>query len=164
MPKLLVPISVVILLISAAAQQSQMAKPEQLDVRNQFIGTWKLVSTAERTKDGSVRPYKFIGPQGVGYLIYTADGHMCAELVNPNCRKWDRPPTAEQKISAIDGFGGYCGRYRIDAVNHVMFHYPEVASKPSYLNSEQRRPYKLENGYLTFSDKAGPDDEPDVEQ
>jgi hypothetical protein len=166
MLKLLVPMSLMLLVISAtpAAQRSQTVQGEQSDGHNNFVGTWKLLSTSERFKDGSVRPWKFIGPHGVGYLMYAADGHMCAELMNPNRPKWDRPPTTEQKISAIDGFGGYCGTYRIDEASHVMFHYPEVASKPAYLNSEQRRPYRMENGRLTFSYAAGPEDESDVER
>ena len=54
--------------------------------RPQIVGTWELVSTEERLTDGSKRPYSDVGPRGQGYLMYTADGHMCAAGMNP-----DRP-------------------------------------------------------------------------
>src|SRR5438046_1397299 len=39
------------------------------DAQVQFLGTWKLVSTEEKLKDGSSRPYQDVGPRGAGYLI-----------------------------------------------------------------------------------------------
>lgn len=122
-------------------------------VRSQFLGTWKLVSTEDRLKDGTVRPYKDVGPHGVGYLLYAADGHMCAELTNPDRPKWDDPPTAAQKIAAIEGLAAYCGTFKID--EFLMVHYPDVAWMPSYVGTEQRRPYRFENNLLIFSDKTG---------
>ncbi len=43
--------------------------------RSQFLGTWRLVSSEDRLKDGTARPFKELGPQGVGCLMYAADGH-----------------------------------------------------------------------------------------
>ncbi|HMI51007.1 MAG TPA: lipocalin-like domain-containing protein [Candidatus Saccharimonadales bacterium] len=53
---------------------------ETPNVQVQFVGTWKLISTEEKLKDGSSRPYQDVGRRGIGYLIYTTDGHMCAEI------------------------------------------------------------------------------------
>jgi hypothetical protein len=131
--------------------------------RSQFLGTWKLVSSEEKLKDGTVRPFKELGPHGVGYLMYAADGHMCAVLTNPDRPKWDDPPTAEQKIAAIEGLAAYCGRFEIDEVNHVMWHYPELAWKPDYVGTQQARPYRFDGDRLIFSG-AAPEDSPDAER
>ena len=104
-------------------------------IRERFLGTWKLVSTEERLKDGSVRPYPDVGPHGVGYLMYTPDGYMCAVLTNPDRPKWDEPPTTAQKTAAIEGMAAYCGSFKIDEANHVMLHYPEVAWNPAWVSS-----------------------------
>ena len=126
-------------------------------VRSRFLGTWKLVSSEEKLRDGTARPFKELGPHGVGYLIYAADGHMCAVITNPDRPKWDDPPTAAQQTAAIDGFVAYCGRYEIDEVQHVMWHYPEVAWKPDWVGTKQARPYRWDGDRLIFSDKW-PDD------
>ncbi len=132
-------------------------------VRSQFLGTWNLVSSEEKLKDGTVRPFKELGPHGVGYLMYAADGHMCCVLTNPDRPRWDDPPTAAQTIAAIEGLAAYGGRFEIDEVNHVMWHYPEVAWKPDYVGTKQARPYRFDGDRLIFSDKA-PEDSQGVDR
>ena len=134
-----------------AAHSSAVAQ----EAHARIIGAWELVSTEERMVDGSKRPYQDVGPNGKGYLMYTADGHMCAALMNPDRAPWGdvNKPTDAEKLLAIDGFFGYCGRYEIDTANHVIYHYPEVASDPNFVRTEQKRPYSLDGDLLTFSDK-----------
>ena len=144
---------------AARGQQSDASS-----VRSRFIGTWKLVTAWEKLKDGTTRPYKEIGAKGEGYLIYSADGHMCAQLMNPDRPRWGDPPTAEQKIASVDGFVSYCGRFEIDEANHVMVHYPEVAWKPNYVGTKQARPYTFEGGHLVYSGRTPRDGAPEVVQ
>jgi hypothetical protein len=125
----------------------------------QFVGAWKLVSTEEKLKDGSSRPYQDVGPHGTGYLMYTADGHMCAELTGADRPKWNAPATSAQKIAAMDTFSAYCGRFEVDEVNHVMWHYPDLALDPNFVGTKQRRPYRFEGNRLIFSDKQAPEDD-----
>jgi len=125
----------------------------------QFVGTWKLVSTEEKLKDGTSRPYQDVGAQGTGYLIYTADGHMCAELTGADRPKWNVPATSAQKNAALDSFSAYCGRFEVDEVNHVMWHYPDVALDPNFVDTKQRRPYRFEGNRLIFSGKQAPDED-----
>src|ERR1043166_4512230 len=123
-----------------------------------FVGAWKLVSTEEKLKDGSSRPYQDVGPHGTGYLMYTADGHMCAELTGADRPKWNAPATSAQKIAAMDTFSAYCGRFEVDEVNHVMWHYPDLALDPNFVGTKQRRPYRFEGNRLIFSDKQAADE------
>jgi hypothetical protein len=134
------------------------------DAQEQFVGSWKLVSTEEKLKDGTSRPYKEVGPHGVGYLIYAADGHTCAELKNPGRPKWGDPPTAAQKIAAIEGLTAYCGRYEIDEANKTVWHYPELASDQGYVGTKQRRPYHFEGNRLIYSGKQPPDEDQSVDR
>jgi hypothetical protein len=125
------------------------------NVRARIVGTWELVSTVEYMTDGSKRPYQDVGPNGKGFLIYTADGHMCAAGMNPDRPAWDDPnkPTDAEKLRAMEGFFGYCGRYEIDIANQTIYHYPEVALEPGFVGTRQKRPYKFDGEILTFSDK-----------
>ena len=142
------------------AEHSSAVAPQADHAR--MIGAWELVLTEERMVDGSKRPYQDVGPRGKGYLMYTADGHMCAAGMDPDRPTWIdvNKPTDAEKLRAIDGFFGYCGRYEIDTVNHVISHYPEVAVKPGLVGTKQERPYSFDGDLLTFSAK---DTEPGVE-
>jgi len=145
-------LTVAVLLLAAA----QQAREPQRAERDRFIGTWELVSTEQQLADGSKRPYSDVGKDGKGFLMYSADGHMCAELMNPDRRKWkdERNPSDVEKAVAMSGFVAYCGRYEIDEAHHVVFHHPEVAWMPNYVGTRQERPYKLEGDILTFSNKT----------
>ena len=155
----MVPLMIVLL----APEGSGAGQPnDAASVRARFIGTWRLVSARETLKDGTVRPYKNLGPKGQGYLMYSADGHMCAELMNPERPRWDTPPTAQQKAASLEGFVAYCGRFEVDAAKHLMTHYPEVAWKPNYVGTKQVRPYSFEGEHLVYSARTPPDGEPEV--
>jgi len=131
-------------------------------IREMLIGAWELVSTEDVLTDGTRRPYPYAGPHGKGYLIYTADGHMCAQLMNPDRPRWKDPdhPTDAEKVSALDGFVAYCGRYEVDETQSVIYHLPETAWIPRYVGTRQRRPYVLQGDLLTFADRIN--DEPGV--
>lgn len=133
----------------AAAAQTRQSQSE----RQKFLGSWKLVSTEEKLKDGSSRPYKEMGPNGQGYLMYTPDGHMCAVMTNPDRPKWSNPPTDAQKLAAIDGLASYCGTFEINEAHHVMWHFPELAWAPGFAGTKQPRPYRFEGNRLIFSGK-----------
>jgi hypothetical protein len=124
------------------------------EIRDRIVGTWKLVSTEETLKDGTTRPYPRYGSNGKGFLMYSRDGYMCADLVNPDRPKWVSPvePTTEEKVAAADGLFAYCGRYEIDVKQNRLIHLPEVATDPGYVGSQQIRPYKFVEGRLVLSD------------
>jgi Lipocalin-like domain len=136
---------------------------DHASIRSQLVGTWELVSTEVRLRDGSTRSYPDTGPHGKGFLIYTADGHMCAQLMNPERPKWkdESPPTDDEKVSAFDGFSSYCGEYDVDESRSVVYHSPKTAWKPGWVGTKQRRPFTLRGDLLTFADKIA--NEPGVE-
>ena len=125
----------------------------EADIRNQIVGTWKLVSTEQTLKDGSTRPYPEFGPHAKGFLMYQRDGYMCADLVNPDRPKWADPvhPTAEEKSAATDGSFAYCGRYEVDVQHKQIVHLPGVATNPGYVGSRQIRPYSFDGNRLVLS-------------
>jgi hypothetical protein len=124
------------------------------ELRERLVGTWKLVSTQHIMKDGTTRPYPQYGSNGKGFLMYTREGYMCADLVNADRPKWKDGdnPTTEEKVAAGGGTFAYCGRYEIDVKEHRLIHLPEVATDPGYVGSRQIRPYKFENGRMFLGD------------
>lgn len=124
------------------------------ETRDRIVGTWKLVSAEEITKDGATRPFPGFGPHAKGFLMYQREGYMCAQLVNPDRLKWADPAhaTTEEKVAAAEGTFSYCGRYEIDVNHKWIVHLPEVATDPGYVGSRQIRPFSFENGRLVLSD------------
>lgn len=124
------------------------------EIRDRIVGTWKLVSTEQTLTNGSTQPFPEYGPHGKGFLMYTRDGYMCADLANPDRAKWADAvhPTMEEKVAAADGTFAYCGRYEIDVKQNRIVHLPEVATDPGYVGSRQIRPYKFEDGRLVLGD------------
>jgi hypothetical protein len=133
----------------------------EIAVRRSLVGTWRLILTENTLKDGS-KSHDY-GPNGKGFLMYSADGYMCAVLMNPDRPRWQNPesPTQEEKASAFDGSYGYCGHYEINTTKSELIHLPEVSTGPSYLGTQQVRPYRFEGNQLVLS--GGPvKEEPDV--
>src|SRR5215470_18302972 len=130
------------------------------EVRNRLVGTWKLVSTEETLKDGTTRPMRY-GPHGKGFLMYQADGYMCANLADPNRAKWadSRRPTHGEAIAAGEGTFAYCGRFEINVEKQQVIHLPEVATDPGYVGSRQIRPYRFEEDKLILGDAVKDDPE-----
>jgi hypothetical protein len=133
------------------------------EVKQQIVGTWKVASSQRVLKTGKKSFDPVLGPRGMGYLIYSADGHMCAELMNPDRPAWkdNLKPTESEKLSAFDAFFGYCGRYEIDAENHILVHLPEIALTQDYIGTRQIRPYRFEGTRMILGDKEK--DDPEVE-
>jgi hypothetical protein len=131
------------------------------DVRNRLVGTWRLVSTEETLKGGTIRPYKQYGHHGKGFLMYEPDGYMCADLVNTDRAKWgdSRRPSNGEALAAGEGTFAYCGRFEIDVEKQQIIHLPEVATNPGYVGSRQIRPFRFEGDKLILSDVEKDDPE-----
>jgi hypothetical protein len=134
---------------SAMAQTNKPAAPTVA----QLVGSWRMVSVELTFKDGTVRPDDKYGPHPRGYIMYELDGHMCAQIMNPDRPAWKDvdKPTAEEKISAFDGFIAYCGTFKLDAEHSTVTHYPEAAWMPSYVGSTQPRPFRIEGKRLIIT-------------
>ena len=142
-------LTMLLLATCSLAQSSSLAAPTVA----QLVGTWRVVSVEVTTKDGTVKPDDRFGPHARGYIMYEPDGHMCAEVMNPDRPAWKNPdkPTEEEKITAFDGFIAYCGTYKLDAEHSTVTHYPEVAWNPPYVGSTQPRPFRIEGKRLIIT-------------
>lgn len=141
-------LALVILCVVAMSAQTER------EVKKRIVGTWKLVSSEHTMSDGSKRPYPQYGPNGKGFLMYTQDGYMCANLLNPDRVKWADPnkPTAEEKVAKADASNAYCGRYEVDEKKRQLVHFPEVSTIPGYAGTRQVRPYSFDGERLVLSD------------
>ena len=154
---------IVLVLVACLLNSAGWAQSSLDEVKQRIVGTWKIVSSEETLKNGQKRFEPELGPHGMGFLIYSADGHMCAQGMKPDRPAWKEKlkPTDQEKLSAFDGSFAYCGRYEIDAEKHILMHLPEVSMTPDYVGTRQIRPYRFEGTRMILGDKEK--DDPEVE-
>lgn len=118
---------------------------------NPFLGTWRLISWENRDQAGA-RGYP-LGPEAVGYLTYTADGYMFAQIMAA-----DRAPLETQNpfggsdpeaAAAARSHMSYCGTYEVR--NGEVVHHVAVSDFPNWVGGEQWRFYRFEDGKLILS-------------
>ena len=114
-------------------------------VRDYFLGAWRLVATEDKYLDGHATPYVEFGPDPSGFLMYTASGHMSAQLMKQGRLRWadDNTPTGSEAADALDGFFSYCGTFELREGERIMVHRVETASSPNWCGTIQERPYHL---------------------
>ncbi|MDP9363809.1 MAG: lipocalin-like domain-containing protein [Chloroflexota bacterium] len=116
------------------------------------VGTWRLKRWEARDADGNVA-YP-LGPDAVGYLVYTPDGHVSVAMMRA-----DRPPfagddllggTPEELAAAAAGYVAYCGRYEVRGDGAVV-HRVELSLFPNWVGSEQVRFAAVAGDELTIT-------------
>ena len=121
-------------------------------IASQLIGVWNLVAyTDEREGYEDTHPF---GPKPAGFLIYTPDGFVSAQLVKPGrsafqSREWQHG-TPEEYIESGSGYIAYCGTYEVDEVERTVTHIPSIALLPNLINGRQLRAIKLNGSRLTL--------------
>jgi hypothetical protein len=96
-----------------------------------------------------------MGQSPVGRLTYDAMGRMSAQIMRPDRPKFRaddaaRTGTAEEKITAFDGYTAYYGTYTVNEAERVVTHHVEASLYPNWVGSDQRRPYEFSGDRLTL--------------
>ena len=126
--------------------------------KEQFVGTWKLVSSEFRRSDGEVT-YP-MGRNASGMLMYDASGHMSVQIIRP-----DRPTfasgdqlkgTLEEIKSAFEGCVAYFGTYEVNEEKGSVTHHVEGSSFPNWVGTDQRRFFEFYGNRLTLSTPPAP--------
>lgn len=117
--------------------------------QNAIVGVWKLTSYERKMLDtGKVE--RTLGENPVGYLIYTAGGHMSAVAFGADRKTAAaNAPTAAEALAWFQTtIAGYAGTYRVrgnDVVHHV-----EAAWTPAWVGTDQLRHFKIDGHQLTI--------------
>ncbi len=122
---------------------------------NPFLGTWRLISWENRDAGGQLG-YP-LGPDALGYITYTADGYIFAQIM----------AAGRATLATQNPFGGvdaeaaaaarshmsYCGRYevRTGGENDEVVHRVAISDFPNWVGGEQLRFYKFEDEKLILS-------------
>ena len=133
----------VAVLVLGPCIKSTVAQSE-VNIAQQFVGTWRLVSWQQRLADGTTRPSAI----SVAFLIYTDVNRMCSVGMNPNRAKWNSA-TAPTESEALAGMGtralyAYCATVEIHANEGFVLHHVEVDKAPNDVGRTRKRWFTFE--------------------
>jgi hypothetical protein len=123
--------------------------PEPL--REKLIGAWKLESyIAYPTPESTIqRPTHPMTPRVTGFIMYTPDGYMSAQMLIPGQQSFKRGEGEEpQWAEAGKRFFAYAGPYYItnegSGREEVLRHTFQVCNLPGWIGDIQIRTHKFE--------------------
>ena len=116
----------------------------------QFVGIWKMVSF--ETHRGDQVTY-LGGHDPIGYLIYTPNGFMSAQMMTKNRQQFavndPRSGTIVEYANAEKTYAGYCGTYEVG--ENTVTHRVEVSYFPNYVGQQHVRHFKFDGAKLTLN-------------
>lgn len=119
--------------------------------KNDFIGTWRLVSYEYIDPEGELRlPF---GEHPEGYLVYSGDGYMSVNCMNPDWSGYlsaqkAAPPALKLKDIFNHHYFAYSGRYEI--TDDRVIHHIEICSLPDWVGIDLQRYFNFEGNRLTL--------------
>ena len=118
-----------------------MMSAQAQTVRQQLVGTWKIVSGMMQVGD-ETKPTP-LGPNVAGFMMYTPDGHFCFTAMTrdrPKIGGGDRGGgTIEQKAAAYESYRSFCGRYEVNEQERVITQSYEVTLLPDSIGTTEKR-------------------------
>ena len=127
-------------------------KTVNMDVVDQFIGTWHLVKWTGISAAGE-EFYPF-GESALGQILYDANGHVLVEIMKKERKLFASNDfmqgSVEEILDAYNGFVAYCGTYTIDVAAKKVIHHIHISSFPNWVGQDQVRYYDFQEGFLTL--------------
>jgi hypothetical protein len=110
----------------------------------EIVGAWRLVSMVRVDSAGREVPYWDDRPAGL--IIYTADGHMAAQLYDTRrFRSGDRWDATSPEVAraVVAGSVAYFGTYLLDRAAGTVTHNVEGAMRPDWVGTALVRAFKF---------------------
>ena len=122
-----------------------------LAARSPFVGVWTLESFTEKT--GSSEEVNPLGTAPLGFLIYTAEGVVSAQLMRRERKALGIDPWDAGGVDLTKGYIAYCGSYVIHEHRGEVVHKPTVSLLPNLINQDQHRSFEFAHNTLTLVTK-----------
>jgi hypothetical protein len=146
--------TVLLLLVSAAPAPRAHQRPDAARIRQQLIGSYKLISYVSYDQTGAATTL----PYTVGQISYDAAGRMSAQLMGEGRSKLTTPRASEsERAAAYSSYISYFGSYTIEEDKGTVTHHVEGAWSPNMVGSDLVRSYEFspDGKSLFLSVKSG---------
>jgi len=118
-------------------------------LKEQIIGTWKLVSWVFENENGETIHY--LGADASGILMYDKNGYMNAQLMKGNRKPFESSSingsTPEEAHQAFNSYLAYFGRYYEENPGEVV-HIVEGSLFPNWMGNKEIRYGRIDGDLL----------------
>jgi lipocalin-like protein len=123
-------------------------------LREALIGAWQLVACVETdVQTGEI--FLPMGPHPAGFILYTPDGYMSAQLSSPDRADFASGDmyrgTPGDYVAAGTSYLAYSGLYRVDEVRRTVEHGMAVSLFPNWQGQRQLRVPELDGDTLVLA-------------
>jgi hypothetical protein len=136
-------LGLILVVVGAVATPAAQPKPDAAKVKQQLIGSYRLVSFVQFDEKGVERTTNYT----VGQISYDAAGRMSAQLMASDRARIPQggqaTATDAQRLAALQGYIAYFGRYEIDAARGVVTHHVEGSLTQNMLGQAMPRWYEF---------------------
>ena len=134
------------------------AQPKAAETRQQIVGLWKLVSSVNTAKDGTVTKGISFGPNPAGRIVFTSSGHYVTVNTNPNLPKFASgnraQGTAEENKAVVKGSIAGFGTYSVSADGKILTMKQEGGTWALRNGVEEKRSLALSGDDLKYTTAA----------
>jgi Lipocalin-like domain len=116
-------------------------------IREQFVGTWKLVSIDSPES-------RLFGGSPVGVLMYDAGGNVAVQIMRsprPDLAGGPAFPPAKEVQAAYKGYYAYYGTWEVDEQRGIIKHHLEGSLRPGDVGKDFVRAYKFTGNQLALT-------------
>jgi hypothetical protein len=152
---------VVMLIATDTTPAISSSTPQDVSMRDRFVGAWRLVSIETIRPNGEVI-YPYYGKHPEGLLVYDRNGWMSVQIVSDPKPTVPRESTresflaapAQQKVEAINGYYAYYGTWTVDRSSSTVTHHIQQSLYPGERGESGERHFSFDGDHLTLSAKA----------
>ena len=127
--------AIALLNLGAAAQSAHDARDRNPEIKDRFVGAWKLVSLEEPSADGQLHK-----ADCAGMFVFTRDGRASVQVMYRNAE------TASDY--AQGGYEASYGSYHIDDASTFTFHIDGALAR-TLIGKDLKRAYEITGNRLT---------------
>lgn len=135
----------------AIGQQAESA------LKDQLLGTWRLVSSDTEREDGSQADT--FGPHPTGILMLDANGRFSLQEMRSDLPKFAsnnrQEGTPEENQAIVQGSICFFGTYSVDEAAKTLIFHLEASTFPNWTGTDQKRSVTLTGDELTWRSAVG---------
>jgi len=129
-------------------------------VRDQLIGSWRLVSRQSRRGDGQLEPDPGLSTVPLGVLIYDHSAHVAAQLsrrdrtiamLAEECQTAATTKGTPDTAQTVLGYDAYFGTFKINEREGTVTHHLEAALFPGDVGKDIERHFSISADQLTIT-------------
>jgi len=140
--------------VASTNAHANIPSPHTASLRQQLIGTWRLLSYVERDVDSGKENCP-MGEHPLGFIIYTPDGFVSAQLSSAARSPFQANDpyggTPEEYTEAAGSYIAYCGPFHVDELDQSLAHEMQVSLFPNWLGQRQVRLVQIDGDLLRLA-------------